>query len=262
MEIMEIKEEVKVKKRTYIGFTFKRFWTWLINLILPKISVYHRKGTHIICGYPGSGKTLLANKIINSVDSEKYFFISNLNEFKQENVYHYDIWKLFENNKQVKRLPTKDEKCRKLYGLILDEINLKYNRRLNRSKEYNESFIGLIELLVSSRHQGINRVYFIGQKLELQDAQLQSLFKYYHNIIYNKQKSWWPIYKENGTITYAPKKLILDNYIKSYDDEYENLGVEEIKIKYNDLITYNTFGLAEKYKDLQYLVKEQDNYTK
>ena len=118
-----------------------------------------------IVGYGSNvGKTLLMEKIIKEVDAKKYFFITNIDEFYNENVYHYNVFGLFYESKQIKRLPIKDEKGRKLYGLILDEINLKYNRRLNRSKDYNNSFVGLIELLVTHRHQKIPRVYFIGQK--------------------------------------------------------------------------------------------------
>ena len=248
-------------KRNYFTFLVKRFWIWLKNLIF-KMQPIFKKGTHIITGYPGSGKTLLVNKIVNIIDSKKYFFITNINEFKQENVYHFDVWDLFEDNTQVKKLPTVDAKGRKLYALILDEINLKFNRRLNRSKSYNNQFIGLVEMLVSSRHQGINRVYFIGQKLELQDAQLQSLFKYCHNIIYSKSRALYPVYLDNGNIVFAPKRLYIDNYLKNFDDIFESDKITTIDISYDDLNTYNTFGLKEEYDNLPYLQSKNGNFYK
>ena len=44
-------------KRNYFTFLIKRFWIWLKNLIF-KMQPIFKKGTHIITGYPGSGKTL------------------------------------------------------------------------------------------------------------------------------------------------------------------------------------------------------------
>ena len=226
------------------------------------VSSIFRKGTHIITGYPGSGKTLLANKIINCVDSNKYFFISNKNEFYQENVYHYDIWNLFDDYKQVQRLPITDEKGRKLYGLIIDEINLEFNKRLNKSNEYNKRFVALVELLVTSRHQGINRIYFIGQKIELQDTQLQSLFKYWHNILSNKSKAYYQFYVELNKIIFAPKQIVFESCKKSLGDEYDFIKFEKFNIKYYDLISYDTNGLSVDYSTLPLLKREQDNFYK
>ena len=264
----------KAKKRYRVIFWCVCFWEWLKRIFGGKVSIYHRKGSHIITGYPGSGKTLLSNKLINdannekikdaeniirNTDSDKYFFITNIDEYFQENVYTYNIFDLFKDGKQIKRLPIIDHKGRKLYGLILDEINLKFNKRLNRSKDYNNSFIGLIELIITHRHQGIPRIYFIGQKLELQDGQLQSLFKYWHNIIYSKQKPIWNYYKDNKGYIVAPKKLYIENYVKSYNDEYlQEEIIDQVKIKYLDLISYNTLGLKDYYEELPILRKEKE----
>lgn len=264
--VVKLEEEQKIKekkpKKSRIIFFFRVCWEKFVNWLLRNVSSIFRRGTHIITGYPGSGKTLLVNKIINSVDSKKYFFISNKNEFYQENVYHYDIWNLFDDYKQVQRLPTTDDKGRKLYGLIIDEINLEFNKRLNRSNEYNKRFVALVELLVTSRHQGINRIYFIGQKLELQDTQLQSLFKYWHNIIHNQSKAYYQFYVELNQIIFAPKQIVIESSKKSLGDEYDFLKFEKFKIKYYDLISYDTTGLSVDYLTLPLLKKEQDNFYK
>lgn len=253
------KNKPKNKKYYRVVFWGVCFWEWIKRLFI-RISVYHRTGAHIITGYPGSGKTLLMEKLINEVDSNKYFFITNIDEFYNENVYHYNVFGLFYDSKQIKKLPTMDHKGRKLYGLILDEINLKYNRRLNRSRDYNNSFVGLIELLITHRHQGIPRVYFIGQKLELQDSQLQSLFKYWHNIIYNKLKPSWDMYKRGKGYIVLPKKLYIENFIKSYQDEYLQDDILSIvKIKFSDISGYNTYGLANLYNDLPTIKRESKN---
>ena len=251
-------EEKKKKKKYRVVFWFVCLWQWLKRIFTRAISVYHRRGSHIITGYPGIGKTLLMSKLINDVDATKYFFITNINEFYAENVIHYNVFGLFYDGKQIKRLPTRDYKGRKLYGLILDEINLKFNRRLNRNRDYNNSFVGLIELIITHRHQQIPRIYFIGQKLELQDGQLQSLFKYWHNIIYKKERPIWEYYRDNKGYIIAPKKLFIENYVKSYQDEYlQSEQLDQVKIKYKDLTTYNTLGLAETYQDLPILASEK-----
>lgn len=248
------KEQKIIKNRTRINFIIKRIVNW-IKSILFRLSIFHRVGSHIISGYPGAGKTLLVNKLINQVNPEKYFFITNIDEFNQENVVQYDVFDLFSNGKQIAKLPYKDYKGRKLYGLILDEINLKYNKRLNKTRNYNDSFVGLIELIITHRHQHIPRVYFIGQKLELQDSQLQSLFKYWHNIIYNKTKAIWRYFKEEGKLIYAPTCLYIENYTKGYGDEYvQSDDIYEMPISYEDLKSYNTFGLAKVYEDLPTLM--------
>ena len=140
------------------------------------------------------------NQLRNSVDNEKYFFLSNIKEF--DGVKTFNLEDIFSNGEQIRSFPTVDEKGRKLYAVIFDEINLQFNRRMNKSSDYNNLFIGLIEFLVSHRHQDVPRVYFIGQKLELQDGQLQSLFKYQHDIIRTKRWPAYWYYKEHEKVVF------------------------------------------------------------
>lgn len=235
---------------------FKRikFYTlvliYKIKNLFKKTSIYHAKGTHLISGYMGSGKTLLMTQLILSVDPNKYFWISNLNEFKMENVYNVDVWSMFDNSEQVKKYPTIDAKGRKLYGIIFDEINLKFNKRLNKGKNYNNQFVGLIELIISSRHQGIDRLYFIGQKLDLQDNQLQSLFKYHHNILSKKSKANYLFYEKYNHIIFTPRKLLIDNQIKGENDIYYRFSLDKIYIDKITPLMYSTYGLHDKYCNL------------
>lgn len=225
-------------------------WLWLIiKGLFKKGSIYHSNGAHLISGYPGSGKTLFMNQIIRSVDSEKYFFLSNIKEF--DGVKTFNLEEIFSNGEQIRSFPTEDEKGRKLYGVIFDEINLQFNRRMNKSTDYNNLFIGLIEFLVSHRHQDVPRVYFIGQKLELQDGQLQSLFKYQHDIIRTKR---WPAfwyYKMFKCVVYIPRKIDIVNRVKSIDDDFIELDLQRIKIERKSLLTYNTKALGEQYSKLE-----------
>lgn len=253
-----------------IPFYFKK----LIRIILDlfrKSNILYSKGTHIITGYPGSGKSLLMSHIINNVDKNKYFWLCNLKEYHQENVYNFNLEDVFNDKMQLKRFPTKDAKGRKLYGVIFDEINLSFNKRDNRSKEYNSLFIGLMEFLVSRRHQGIDRVYFIGQKLELQDTQLMSIFQFQHDIYFKKETYLYyyrryllsPYYEFLKHYKYederkffkgfikTPKYVKLVNLYKSIEDEF--LPYDELKITFDlfDLELYDTHVLKQDYNKLK-----------
>jgi len=254
-----MKKRRSEKKRPHYIFSRRNIFMWLflvLKYLFSRESILHAQGSHIITGYPGSGKTLLVNTIINSVDKSKYFFLSNIGEF--DGVKHFNIEDVFSDTTQVASWPLVDEYGRRLYGVIFDEINLQFNKRLNRKSDYNDLFIGLIEFLVSHRHQGVPRVYFIGQKLELQDTQLQSLFKYQHDII---KKKVWPkywFYYENGYISMLPRKLVIMNRLKSEEtqDEFIDYTKMRVKIKRENLETYNTKALAMQYLTLDKLKVE------
>lgn len=246
----DLKPKNKPKKVKYI-FCRHNLFVWLFLIIknwLLKPSMLHALGSHIITAYPGGGKSLLMNKIINDVDKDKYFFLSNMSEFKNDNIYTFDIEDIFKDNEQIKSFPTMDDKGRKLYGVIFDEINLTFNKRLNRKSSYNDIFIGLIEFLVSHRHQDVPRVYFIGQKLELQDTQLQSLFKIQHDIIKCRKFPKYKPYNLSGNLIYYPTKLKVIHKIKSDLDEFIEVRKQKIKIKEQDYKSYDTKYLGKIYK--------------
>lgn len=240
-------------KLKYLFFEKQNVFTWLWEIIkglFRRKSIYHANGSHITTGYPGSGKTLFQNHILNQIDKDKYFMYCNIKEFDSDFVKVFKLEDMFQDGKQVKRFPTTDEQGRKCYGIILDEINLQFNRRMNRTSDYNNLFIGLVEFLVSHRHQDIPRVYFIGQKLELQDTQLFSLFKYQHDIIRTKRRPKYWYYKMFYYIEYIPTKLFIVNRVKDLDDEFIELNLDKIKIKRYDLLNYNTKALANNYINL------------
>lgn len=226
---------------------FSFVWKWILSLFGRKGSIYTALGSHFISGYPGSGKTLLCNQLIQSIDKDKYYCLSNISEFS--NVGSFRLSDMFNKGKQVKKFPVIDDKGRSLYAVIFDEINLDFNRRMNKTKEYNDLFIGLIEFLVSHRHQGVPRVYFIGQKLDLQDSQLQSLFKFQHEIIDSKRRyKYW--YYHLFDFLKIPVKIGVVNRVKNLEDEFIEINFDKIKIRPNSLLTYNTKALAEIYDAL------------
>ena len=249
MKEKHLKRLLRLKTALFGKYNVFR-WLWeVVKSLFRKGDILHAPGTHIITGYPGSGKTLLMNKIIREIDPNKYFFISNIKEFND--VSSFNITDIFSDNNQVKSFPLIDNKGRHLYAIIFDEINLNFNKRLNRKTDYNDIFIGLVEFLITARHQGVKRIYFIGQKLELQDTQLISLFKHQHDIIKTKRHSPYWFYRENEYIEWIPRKLKVLHKIKSDTDEFIALEkLAKYKITRNDLITYNTAILGQEYAKL------------
>lgn len=249
------KSKFFTKEKNVFKYTGK-----LIKVVFKrKNDILNARGAHIITGYPGAGKTLLMSDIVNRVDSTKYFFLSNLNEFNGfNNVYTFDLTTIFGNCTQLKRFPLVDSKGRHLYGIIFDEINLNFNRRLNRKSSYNDLFVGLIEFLVTHRHQGVPRVYFIGQKIELQDTQLQSLFKYRHDILKAyKRPSYWYYYNTNK-VAFIPRKFKVANWKKDYEDNFSPFEIKKYKILKDSILKYDTHALRLNYAELPvYFVAEK-----
>ena len=240
-----------IKFFKYFIFSKQNVFTWLwhvIKSLFKKGSIYTALGAHLVSGYMGSGKTLFVNQLRNGIDKEKYFVLSNIAEFND--VKTFNLNDIFYEGEQKKSFPTEDEKGRKLWGVIFDEINLTFNRRNNRTRDYNDVFTGLVEFLVSSRHQNIPRVYFIGQKLELQDTQLQSLFKYQHDIIQTIRFPFYWFYKMFYHVEYIPRKLVIVNRVKSIDDDFIELNLNKVKILKSSLLSYNTKALGEAYASL------------
>lgn len=207
-------------------------------------------GVYFISGFQGSGKTLLINKIINDTKGD-YFWLSNIDEFKQKNVYTFNLNNILSNGTIINKLPTIID-SKKLYGVIFDEINLKFNRRNNRYNSYNEMFLGLIELITSMRHMGINRIYFIGQFFELQDIQLQTVFKYHINIVKSLKKPVYSFWKDNGIFIYPPRKIVIELKKKGENNIFQTKYKKIVKFSDSDYTTYDHRGLASAYNKLPY----------
>lgn len=257
------------KKRVGGKWTLKKFIFYPLKIIKCILDWFYRpnilyaKGSHIITGFNGSGKSLLLSHLINSVDSTKYFWLCNMKEYNQDNVKTFNIDDVFNDKKQQLRFPKIDEKGRKLYAIIFDEINLKFNRRDNKTTAYNTRFLGLMEFLVARRHQGIERIYFIGQRINLQDAQVFSMFQYQHDIFQKKETYiyyWWRWLKylkaedKRKVFKYfyrIPKYIRLVNLYKSIDDDVFIPGDEiKVKLQPNDFIKYDTHALNKDYEGL------------
>jgi len=208
-----------------------------------RTNILHYNGLHLIVGGTGSGKTLLSsiilNKIIPDNDSD-HFFWSNIDQYDKNKTKILNLNDVFYDGEQQKRLYNRG--CK---GMILDEINLNFNRRNNGKKAYNDVFMGLIELSITHRHQGIPRIYYIGQAEDMQDIQLQHIFRYKH--VVKKRSKWsYHYYKVDGIIKSIPKYLIVTSYSKGDDGTWLYVKKQKIKISIADLEKYNTYGFANR----------------
>lgn len=246
---------VDLKKRTRIRFLILVFWLWLKNLFKSPLNA---RGVHLITGYPGCGKTLLMNMIIQRHCKKNEFYYSNKKQFDDLKTININILDLFENGTQIKSLPKYQfingikHKCK---GLIFDEINASFNRRMNRTSNYNNLFVGLMQLVVTHRHQGIPRIYFLGQFYDFQDTQLQTAIKYRHDLN-SKIRANYALYKETGKIIYTPKKIKIEHNIKSKDYDSKGQPVyipykkSRLKVRIEDLKSYNHLGYANEFINL------------
>lgn len=268
IQIITEKSITEQKKRLKYIFCKRNVFIWFILVIISLIkrlfnkSLLYANGSHIITAYPGGGKSLLGSHIINSVSSEEYFFLCNMAEYPgYDNCYTFNIDDIFKDGEQVKSFPTVDYKGRKLYAIIFDEINLSFNRRMNRKAEYNDVFVGLVEFIVTHRHQDVPRIYFLGQKLELQDTQLQSLFKYQHDIYRCRRWARYKPYNLGDPLIWYPVKLKMTDRVKGLDDQFTDAGKTKIKISLDTCKKYNTKYLGKTYQSKPNL-KVKGNYPK
>lgn len=251
------------KKRSWVSktrlvFILKVFWFWLKNFGHNPI---YAPGVHLFEAPSGTGKTLLANIVIQNITKNYEFWYTNIDEFEQDKTKVFDPADLFDNGKQVAKLPKfanirthEGYQKKRTKGIIFDELNLNFNRRMNKEKGYNNLFIGLMEMAVSHRHQGLDYLYFLSQSYMLNDTQIQQIFKFKHTIYSKKGYSYYFYLKDNKIIK-IPKILYVDSYIRT--SERDSLGlpifqlIKTTKIKVDPkkhLETYNHLGYGSKYE--------------
>lgn len=242
-------------KRSRTLFILKVVWKWLQGRPSPLYS----PGVHLIHGVSGAGKTLLMNIIMRSIIKRDGFAWCNIHEFYHDRAMTFDLDTLFDKGKQVKRLnkfiTDKDGKKHRCKLVIIDEVNQKFNKRMNRSQEYNDKFIPLISMVITHRHQVSDRVYLIGQSFLMQDGQLQSIMKLRHEVSSSKRwRYYW--FRELDQFLYLPKYLKVIHFM---NDGIDNNGVilwkkmltkSKIKVDPIDIMTYDTHAFAELFKDL------------
>ena len=159
-------------------------------------NVLFAQGVHFMVALQGGGKSTLAFEIIERlrIQTRKASYVNADFELpKQDPIskkfyrYHnkfrlldfFDL-KVMEDNPDLEVAQLKKFN-RYFENIILDEWLTEMNHRLNRTKDYNNTFLALITMIAHMRHQKMKRIYVLSQ-IDNTDTQLLSMFKYQHEI--------------------------------------------------------------------------------
>lgn len=243
----------KIKK--YIVFRYLVIKQVLKHLFTRKKNPIFNFGTHFVEGLSGAGKTLLVNYMLQESTNDNQFFYTNMDQFEKSKQVVIDLNNIFQEGKQIAKLPqiVNGKYCN---GLILDEINLNFNRRLNNRRDYNDLFVPLMGMMVTHRHQNLPRIYLMGQAQRLQDTQLMKVIRYKHFVKSRKTYSFNHFLKTQK-LSKIPKKIKVMHYVKA---DFEDVNGEPVYIKYKTstikidyqkhVATYNHLGFAKQFQDL------------
>lgn len=221
-----------------------------------KTNILVNHGVHSIVALMGGGKTLLSNMLVQDMlPPGKFVYVVDralTNALGDGRAVYVDLWACYKDGKQIYRLPThiNGKSC---YGIVLDEITKYFNRRNNKYGNYNDKFLGLVEMIISLRHQGINRVWVLSQSYDNIDVQLMRLIKYKH-IIYASRRYNYDAYLATQKLLYVPRQLKIVSQIRTDTDDYESVLCQVLDVDYKrHICTYNHRALADEYNQLPLL---------
>lgn len=220
----------------------------IAKLLKKKSNPGMAPGIHYIDAPSGGGKTLYMNYLARKMLDDGGFMWANIQEFDHSRIFTFNVKKVWNNGEQLYRLNNYLEPhyCK---GIIFDEINRMFNRRANREKQYNDIFIPMINSMVTHRHDGFPRIYFIGQNVLLQDTQIQSILKWKH-MVSCKFKYFYVYWRNELKLVRAPHRIIVTHYKKMGTDEsdhaiWKKVTMDKIEIDENVLNSYNTFAFSK-----------------
>lgn len=221
-----------------------------------KTNILVNPGVHSIVALMGGGKTLLSNMLVQDMlPPNKFVYVVDkalTAALGDGRAVYVDLWACYKDGKQIYRLPThvNGKSC---YGIVLDEITKYFNRRNNKFGNYNDKFLGLVEMILSLRHQGINRVWILSQSYDNIDVQLMRLIKYKH-IIYASRCYNYDAYLATQKLLYVPRRLKIVSQIRTDADDYESVLCQVLDVDYKrHICTYNHRALADEYNQLPLL---------
>ena len=221
-----------------------------------KTNILVSHGVHSVVALMGGGKTLLSNILVQDMlPPGKFVYVIDralVDALGDGRAVYVDLFACYKDGKQVYRLPTyvNGKAC---YGIILDEITKYFNRRNNKYGNYNDKFLGLVEMVLSLRHQGINRVWILSQSYDNIDVQLMRLNKYKH-VVYASRCYNYDAYLATQKLLYVPRQLKIVSQTRTDADEYESVLCQVLDVDYKrHICTYNHRALADEYNQLPLL---------
>jgi len=225
-------------------------------------------GVHFFVALQGGGKSTLAFELIERlrIKTGKGSYVNADFELpKQDQITkkHYtwhtrfnllDFFNIEETEINSIKVSQLKRFNRNFDNIVLDEWLTEMNHRLNKTKGYNNIFMGLISMIAEMRHQRIRRIYVLSQ-IDNTDTQLLSMFKYQHEIQIDLDVSYKD-WIETGMMerhikgwhvwTYGNKRRRKRN---TRSNQSYLIKKQYIK-KTADFTSFDTFSQATKYETL------------
>lgn len=263
-----------------LGFIYDRFGDKLRKIALPWSAVFPkghkyylkrkverfpllRPGVQMVRSKVGGGKSLtsfvLATMTLEKTGHPSYMTSAvEKPKLSEDGSYWYvfhpvvDLDTYFHSGKQHKRFNTK-----KMKNIHKDENHLRYNPRMNKTKEYNEKYIPEHKHELIMRHDGFDTIYKYSQHLRL-DGQDMETIDMMHEVetIKDIPLSQW---LKDGKYKYVPVKLKFTSYflIADFDGTIrrELYKEWELPIPASVLADYDTYAERHLMDGLPYDIK-------
>lgn len=194
------------------------FWYKFLTRFKFKNIPFYEKGTHFLYALQGGGKssvlfntaehlrrltgkgvyvnTQFERARYDEVERDYYRFHQFFNET--------DFWGLEEHRNNLGETVFGSTQLKQFdnqlfCAVMIDELIATFNQRENKSKQYNDVFIGMMRSIVHQRHQNMDRIYFASQ-IDTTDVQLMKIFKWVHTVEIHLDIPYWEWYM-TGSLT-------------------------------------------------------------
>ena len=197
-----------------------------------RLAPIFQPGIHMIRAKVGGGKPRLS-------EDGKYWYVMHQ---------VIDLRKYYKNGKKVLQFNTDKRK-----RINKDERHLQYPPRMNKTKEYNESFNIEHEDHLLMRHDGMDWIGMYSQHMKLDSLDMDSI-TYMHEVSTVKSL---PVMRwlNDGLLRIFPTKLKIESYTVDTDFKGQMdrrlIKKHSIKIKYDVLQRYDTHAEARKHAGIK-----------
>lgn len=241
-------------------------WSILILIFYKLYSKFNRDsnpllvpGLHMIRAGVGGGKSLtsfvLAEYCLEHFGMASYFTSPvEKPQLSEDKKYWYVMHRVIDLNQYYKDgKKVMNYNFEKYPWMHKDERHLRFNPRLNKTKEYNDQFIPEHEDELLMRHDGAKAIYKYSQHMRLDTQELENL-TFIHEVVTKKDipiKKWI----NDDKFDFIPIKLKFKTYTINFDFDgsysrnlYKNWSM---KVPLDVLMRFETHAESKKYRHLK-----------
>lgn len=226
------------------------------------IELLDLEGVHYIQALPGGGKSTLqwqkmydygkltgkCSYVTTRMEKVKY------DELGQPFVYHYhfdleEFWgQMNEDDKFGSQLKYFDNET--ATAIVIDELHVLNNNRNNRTKEYNRTFIPMINSFVLMRHDGMKWI-LVSSQMPKNDTQIMSLLKTY-NRVQIKKGFVYSKWLDDGKFVRRIKGWTIRTYSVAAENDYLKLEKRKkwFKTATVDFSDFESLNMAKSQGDI------------